>query len=261
MARGDLTDAQWAVLEPLLPQGIKAGRPPVHTKRQLTNGIRFRTRTGVPWRDLPERYGPRETVYGLFRRWQRDGAWHRIPRTAPDPSRCEGPDHLGHLRGLHDHPRPPARSRCAQKGDLQVEPPGGVFTGPDDHGLGRSRGGLTTKIHLAVEQAQKLMSLVITAGQRGDSPQFQVVLGRIRVPRLGPGRPRTRPDKVRADKAYGSRANRVYLRRRRIGCTIPRTATRSATARSAAPAAVGHIGSSALVKGTAVRLDAPEVVV
>ncbi|GLP67461.1 hypothetical protein TUSST3_40830 [Streptomyces sp. TUS-ST3] len=45
------------------------------------------------------------------------------------------------------------------------------------------------------------MSLVITAGQRGDSPQFQVVLGRIRVPRSGSGRPRTRPDKVRADKA------------------------------------------------------------
>lgn len=65
------------------------------------------------------------------------------------------------------------------------------------------------------------MSLVITAGQRGDSPQFQVVLGRIRVPRLGPGRPRTRPDKVRADKAYGSRANRAYLRKRKICCTIP----------------------------------------
>lgn len=65
------------------------------------------------------------------------------------------------------------------------------------------------------------MSLVITAGQRGDSPQFEVVLERIRVPRLGPGRPRTRPDKVRADKAYGSRANRDYLRRRNILCTIP----------------------------------------
>jgi hypothetical protein len=96
-----------------------------------------------------------------------------------------------------------------------------VFTEPDDHGLGRSRGGLTTKLHLAVEQAQKPMSLVITAGQRGDSPQFQVVLGRIRVARLGPGRPRTRPDKVRADKAYGSRANRAYLRKRGIRCTIP----------------------------------------
>lgn len=65
------------------------------------------------------------------------------------------------------------------------------------------------------------MSLVITAGQRGDSPQFQVVLKRIRVPRLGPGRPRSRPDKVRADKAYGSRANRAYLRKRGIRWTIP----------------------------------------
>lgn len=96
-----------------------------------------------------------------------------------------------------------------------------MFTEPDDHGLGRSRGGLTTKLHLAVEQAQKPMSLVITAGQRGDSPQFQVVLERIRVPRPGPGRPRTRPDKVRADKAYSSRANRAYLRKRGIRCTIP----------------------------------------
>ncbi|SDD84385.1 Transposase DDE domain-containing protein [Streptomyces prasinopilosus] len=96
-----------------------------------------------------------------------------------------------------------------------------MFTESADHGLGRSRGGLSTKIHLSVEQSQKPMSLVITAGQRGDSPRFQVVLGRIQVPRIGPGRPRTRPDKVRADKAYGSRANRAYLRRRGIRCTIP----------------------------------------
>jgi transposase len=78
MTRGDLTDAQWAVLEPLMPWGIKSGRPPVHTKRQLINGIRFRTRTGIPWRDLPERHGPWETVCGLFRRWQRNGSWHRL---------------------------------------------------------------------------------------------------------------------------------------------------------------------------------------
>ncbi|KLL10080.1 transposase [Protofrankia coriariae] len=65
------------------------------------------------------------------------------------------------------------------------------------------------------------MSIVITAGQRGDSPQFEVVLGRIRVPRLGSGRPRTRPRRVRADKAYASRKNRAYLRRRGIRCTIP----------------------------------------
>ncbi|MFE6856936.1 transposase, partial [Streptomyces sp. NPDC057674] len=68
-----------------------------------------------------------------------------------------------------------------------------------DHGVGRSRGGLTSKIHLAVEQGQKPLSVVITAGQRGDSPQFEPVLEAIRVPRFGAGRPRKRPDRVRAD--------------------------------------------------------------
>jgi transposase len=62
---------------------------------------------------------------------------------------------------------------------------------------------------------------VITAGQRGGSPQFQAVLEGIRVPRTGPGRPRTRPDRVPGDKAYGSSANRACLRRRGIACTIP----------------------------------------
>lgn len=97
---------------------------------------------------------------------------------------------------------------------------------PADHGLGRSRGGLTSKIHLAVEQGQKPLAVVITAGQRGDSPQFEPVLEAIRVPRLGPGRPRKRPDRVRADKAYDSRINRSYLRRRGIKATIPVPADR-----------------------------------
>lgn len=65
------------------------------------------------------------------------------------------------------------------------------------------------------------MSLLVTAGQRGDSPQFQADLEAISVPRLGAGRPRTRPDRIRVDKAYSSHANRAYLRRRGIGCTIP----------------------------------------
>ncbi|MDH6554017.1 transposase [Streptomyces sp. SAI-041] len=65
------------------------------------------------------------------------------------------------------------------------------------------------------------MPIVLTAGPRGDSPQFEVGLGRVRVPRLGAGRPRTRPSRVRAGKAYASRKNRAYLRRRGILCTIP----------------------------------------
>ncbi|WP_316689555.1 IS5 family transposase, partial [Pseudonocardia sp. H11422] len=100
----------------------------------------------------------------------------------------------------------------------QAEPPGAE---PSDHGLGRSRGGLSTKMHLACEQGRKPLSVVITGGQRGDSPQFTTVLERIRVRRRGRGRPRTRPDRVLADKAYSSRANRAYLRRRGIRATIP----------------------------------------
>jgi transposase len=78
VSRGDLSAAQWAVLEPLLPVGVKPGRPPKWSRRQLIDGIRWRTRTGAPWRDVPERYGAWETVYGLFRRWQRDGTWAQI---------------------------------------------------------------------------------------------------------------------------------------------------------------------------------------
>jgi transposase len=75
--QADLTDAQWAVLAPLLPRSGK-GRPPERMKRQLINGIRWRVRTGSPWRDVPPGYGPWQTVYGLFRRWQLNGTWSRI---------------------------------------------------------------------------------------------------------------------------------------------------------------------------------------
>jgi transposase len=102
---------------------------------------------------------------------------------------------------------------------------------PDDHALGRSRGGLTTKLHLGCEQGQKPLSIVLTAGQRGDSPQFIRVLEGIRVPRTGGGRPRTRPDRVLADKAYTSKANRRYLRRRGIKATIPSKADQDANRR------------------------------
>jgi transposase len=73
--RADLTDAQWAVLEPLLPEAKKPGRPPKWTKRQLIDGIRWRVRAGTPWRDVPAAYGSWQAVYGLFRRWQRAGVW------------------------------------------------------------------------------------------------------------------------------------------------------------------------------------------
>jgi transposase len=106
-------------------------------------------------------------------------------------------------------------------GDGQREPPGGVSAEPADHGLGRSRGGFSTKVHLACEQGQKPLAIVVTAGQRGDAPQFTTVMDAICVPRTGRGRPRLRPVRVLADKAYSSRAIRSWLRRHEIAATIP----------------------------------------
>lgn len=93
--------------------------------------------------------------------------------------------------------------------------------------LGRSRGGLTSKIHLAVERRCRPLSIILTPGQAADSPQFIPVLRKIRV--RGPvGRPRSRPDAVAGDKAYSSRANRAHLRKRKIKAVIPEKADQAA---------------------------------
>ncbi len=222
-ARHDLTDEQWAILasllEELLPVGRKPGRPRRWTLRQLIDGIRFRARTGCPWRDVPERYGTWQSVYGLFRTWQLAGRWAAI---------LTGLQALSAEAGLIEwvvsvdstinraHQHAAGARRHPQQ---QQEPPVGE---PADHALGRSRGGLSTKVHLAVEPGRKTLASKLTAGQAADSPQFVPVLQRIRVPRRsGPGRPRTRPDRVLADKAYSARTNRAYLRRRGIPTTIP----------------------------------------
>ena len=76
--RFDLTDAQWAVLEALLPKPVRSGRPSLWSRRQLIDGIRWRVRVGAPWRDVPSQYGTWQAVYAMFRRWQRDGTWQRI---------------------------------------------------------------------------------------------------------------------------------------------------------------------------------------
>ena len=77
MSRGDLTNEQWERLEPLLPPRKSTGRPP-KDHRQIINGILWVLRTGAPWRDMPERYGPWKTVYSRLYRWQQEGIWDRI---------------------------------------------------------------------------------------------------------------------------------------------------------------------------------------
>jgi transposase len=94
----------------------------------------------------------------------------------------------------------------------------------DREAMGRSRGGLTSKIHLASDRRCRPLARVTSAGQRHDSLGFAPVMDRIRIRRRGPGRPRTRPGRVLGDKAYSSRAIRADLRRRKIKATIPEPA-------------------------------------
>ncbi|WP_247694439.1 transposase [Streptomyces sp. B93] len=82
----------------------------------MIDGIRFRVRTGVPWRDVPVAYGPWSRVYDLFRRWQRNGIWQRILTRLQSPGRREGCDHLGLERRLHGLPCPSACGRGPQAG-------------------------------------------------------------------------------------------------------------------------------------------------
>jgi transposase len=99
---------------------------------------------------------------------------------------------------------------------------------PDREALGRSRGGVSTKVHLAADSRCRPLSRVSTAGQRHDSVAFAQVMAGIRIRRAGRGRPRTRPDHLLADKAYSSKAIRIELRRRGIRATIPEPADQQA---------------------------------
>ncbi|WP_374210478.1 IS5 family transposase [Streptomyces sp. CL12-4] len=237
MGRGDLTNAEWARLESLLPPGgARGGRWSDH--RRVINGVLYRVRTGVQWRDLPERFGPWETIYKRHRRWSADGTWKMLlPRiqaaedaaggidwdVSVDSTAVRAHQHAAGARKAPPAPvaqkdRPgdePGRSGAAEAG----RPAGGG--GQIGECLGRSRGGFTTKIHLVADGRCRPLAFVLTPEHYGDGPQLEHVLEQISVPRPGVGRPRTRPDRVLADKAYTSRSNRRYLRRRGIRHTIP----------------------------------------
>ena len=87
--------------------------------------------------------------------------------------------------------------------------------------MGRSRGGLSTKIHLLADTRCRPLVRLTTAGQRHDALAFEPLMNRLRIRRSGAGRPRTRPDRLLADKAYSNRKTRAHLRRRGIIATIP----------------------------------------
>jgi Transposase DDE domain len=125
------------------------------------------------------------------------------------------------------------RRRCWRRRSSQgaisndKDPPGGETKHLDREGLGRSRGGLSTKLHIVADLRCRPVARVTTAGQRHDSLSFDAVMNDLLVVRPN-GPARRRPDRVMADKAYSSRRIRASLRRRRIKATIPEPADQQA---------------------------------
>ena len=124
---------------------------------------------------------------------------------------------------------------------------------PPDHAIGRSRGGLTSKLHMATDGKGRMLSAVLTAGNINDTTMLAATLEQIRVPRPGRGRPRTRPDRLLADKGYTSKANRTWLENRGIKATIPeksdQAANRSSGGRPPAFDAEAYKGRNVVERG------------
>ncbi|MFD5514628.1 IS5 family transposase [Streptomyces sp. NPDC127066] len=206
-----LSDAQWARIEPLLPDRTPRRGGGWRDHREVIDAIAFKFQTGSQWVHLPEKYGNWRGVYNRLRMWAVDGTWERVFTALM--AQADADEDLNWVVSVdstivraHQHAAG-ARKKGAPAGE------------PGDHAIGRSRGGLTTKIHLADDRCRPL-AFHLTAGQAGDAPAFTDVMARSRIPRPR-GRPRTRPDVILADKAYSSRAIREHLRKRGIRAVIP----------------------------------------
>lgn len=116
------------------------------------------------------------------------------------------------VRGRHVDSRGSLCKRRREKGDAEE---------PEDHALGRSRGGWGTKIHLVTDGQGLPLGAVVTPGQAHESKSFEDSLDAVRIPHCGPGRPRRRPAALAADKGYSFRRIRHWLHRHKIQPVIP----------------------------------------
>lgn len=257
MGRGDLTDDEWARLAPHLPKpGHRGGRWSDH--QTVINGILFRIRTGAPWRDLPERFGSWKTIYERHRRWSADGTWDRMlqavladadaegridwSRASVDSTSCRAHQHAA--GAPRKAPRIPKRRSIP----LQHRP---------DEGLGRSRGGLTCKIHLAGEGDCRPLALLITSGHWGDSPQMIPVLGASGSSALVAVVRAPAPTTWAATRRTAPAATAATCAHARSSTPSPSRKTSVPTAGAAAPRAVGQSAPTRSSASATTRWSAP----
>ena len=156
--RYELTDFEYAAIKPFLPNKPR-GVPRVNDRRVL-NGIFWVLRSGAPWRDLPVSFGPRTTCYNRFVRWRRAGVWDRIMNT---------------LSADHD-----AAVQMIDTSIVRVHQHGACVAGNKRQSMGRSRGGLTSKIHALVDSSGLPIRLALTTGEAHDNRLAAKLLSRLK---------------------------------------------------------------------------------
>ncbi|MCK9712290.1 IS5 family transposase [Pseudomonas syringae pv. syringae] len=206
--RYEISSERWAIIEAIISPPQHMGRPR-RDDRQMLDGIFWILCSGAKWRDLPERFGPWKTVYQRFRQWRDNGTFEQVLR------------HL-HLRLREDGfidldtwmvDSTSIRATRAASG-------AGKKGGPQEPQLGRSRGGLTTKIHLACDSHGFPLAIMLSPGEQADSRHFMPLLDQISLPGSR-GRPRKRCRYVLADKGYDSQVIRQYCDRYGMQPVIP----------------------------------------
>ncbi len=165
MAHGryDVTEFEWRTIQPLLPNKPR-GVPRVDDRRVL-NGIFWVLRSGAPWRDLPERYGPRTTGYNRFVRWRKAGVWDRL---------------MDAISAAHD-----GAIQMIDSTSIQAHQQAATAKRGARSWSGRSRGGLTTKIHVVVDAHELPIRLGLTAGQAHDGQIADRLLDHLPRPAAG----------------------------------------------------------------------------
>ena len=225
MRRYEISEPQWTRIAPLLPHRTHHGQAghPFNDLRPIVNGILWILHTGAPWRDLPERYGPWETVFRCFNRWRADGTWGRIVTSLLDELDDQG--QIDHDLWCIDGSviRASKAAAGAKKNASSPQQLGGPKTAqmqePSDHALGRSRGGFGTKIHLVCDSHGFIVAIHLTAGQTHESKVFEPTMARRLF--LRRRRQSRWPRRVAADKGYSYPPIRQWCRRRRIEAVIP----------------------------------------
>ncbi len=103
MARGDLTDKEWAILEPLLPSERGRWARPAQDNRRFLNGMLHVLRVGCPWRDMHERYGKWNSIYVRFRRWAEQGVWDAMLETLVELGLTDDWQHMVDSTSVRGH--------------------------------------------------------------------------------------------------------------------------------------------------------------